>query len=77
MKKTFPITATERNAKVRAVLEAATRPMSPTLIAERIGEPWCCYPPYTAGSGMSSAITPVCKRIGAIQPARGLWALSK
>jgi hypothetical protein len=65
-------TAAERNAKVRAILESAAEPMTPTDIATKIGEPWCC-PAHTGP--LSSTISPVCQRIGAIQPQRGKWAL--
>jgi hypothetical protein len=52
----------ERNAKVRAVLLAATEPLGPSAIATLIGEPWCCY----GTSDYSAPITPICRRIGAV-----------
>jgi hypothetical protein len=70
MNKTPKPTAAERNAKVRAVLEKATEPMTPTDIAAKINEPWCC--PY---GPTSAPISPVCQRIGAVQPRKGVWEL--
>lgn len=62
-------TAAERNEKVRGVLAKATRPMSPSEIATQIREPWC-YDGYPS----TSAISPVCKRIGATSE-KGKWTL--
>jgi hypothetical protein len=69
-KKPASPTAEERNEKVRAVLLTATSPLGPTEIGRRIGEPWSCY----SGYGLSAAITPVCRRIGAIGE-KGKWSL--
>lgn len=66
------VTAAERDAKVRAVLESATEPMGPSAIATRIGEPWCCYGSF----GCSAPITPICRRIGAVG-VKGKWSLPK
>ena len=63
--------AAERNEKVRKVLLAANCPLSPSEIASRINEPWCCWGPR---AGMSAPISPVCKRIGAIGN-KGKWTL--
>lgn len=59
--KEAPTGAEVRNEKVRAVLRAATHPLGPTEIARRIGEKWCCD-----GYPLSSAIVPICRRIGAV-----------
>jgi hypothetical protein len=69
-KKPAAPTAEERNEKVRKVLLAAPGPMGPTEIGRRIGESWCCYGNY----GISAAITPVCRRIGATGE-KGKWSL--
>jgi hypothetical protein len=53
----------DRDNKVRAVLQAATGPLGPTEIARLINEPWCVIQP--GNYAQSSAITPVCRRIGA------------
>lgn len=66
------VSTEERNAKVRAVLEASNEPMGPSAIAEKIGESWCCYGSY----GVSAPITPICRRIGAIG-VKGKWHLPK
>jgi hypothetical protein len=63
-------TAEERNEKVRKVLLAAPGPMGPTEIGRRIGESWCSYGNY----GLSAAITPVCRRIGAVGE-KGKWSM--
>ena len=68
------ITASEKDEKVRAVLNAATKPMSPSEIGMRIAEPWCTgaftkrfsYP-------SAAAISPSLKRIGAEKVRRGQW----
>lgn len=70
--KPVPPNAAERNEKVRAVLAAATGPLSPSEIASKINEPWCCWGPR---AGMSAPISPVCKRIGAVVVKRGQWVL--
>lgn len=57
--------AEHRNEKVRSVLLAATEPLGPTEIASRIAEEWCCYD-GKSHYGKSAAITPVARRIGAI-----------
>ncbi len=62
----------ERDEKVRAVLRIANEPLSPSEIARRIKEPWCC----DGGFGMSAPITPICKRIGAVGD-KGKWSLAK
>lgn len=64
--------AEERNAKVRAVLLAATAPLGPSEIGRRIGEPWCCCGSW----GMSAPITPICRRIGAVG-VKGKYTLPK
>ncbi len=75
MKKTkHEITPAQREEKVRAVLQAAKGPMSPSGIASQINEDWCCWGPR---AGMSAPISPVCKRIGAVQVKRGQWVLPK
>ena len=51
-----------RDNKVRAILLAAAEPLGPTEIARRINEDWCGGGRYPS----SSAITPVCRRIGAV-----------
>ena len=56
-------TAAERNAAVLAVLKAAERPLSPSEIASRVNQPWCCDGNYPK----TSAISPVCARIHAVQ----------
>jgi hypothetical protein len=63
----------ERNAKVRAVLLAATEPLGPSEIGARIGEPWSCWDKW---SGKSAAITPICRRIGAVG-INGKYTLAK
>ena len=63
--------AEQRNEKVRAVLRNALQPMAPSAIAAAIGEPWCCCGIY----GISAAISPVCKRIGAVR-VKGGWTLA-
>ena len=68
--KPAPPTAEERNAKVRKVLLAAPGPMGPSEIGRRIGESW-----FACGNfGISAAITPVCRRIGAVGD-KGKWSL--
>lgn len=67
-------TSTEdRNAKVRAVLLAATEPIGPTEIARRINELWCKADSYF----LSSSIAPVLKRIGAVRHNGGEYTLAK
>jgi hypothetical protein len=70
MKKLAGPSAEECNEKVRKVLLAALGPMGPTEIGRQIGESWCCYCNY----GISAAITPVCRRIGAVGE-KGKWSL--
>ena len=62
-------TSKQRDEKVQAVLAHATESLSPTRIAELINEPWCC--PY---GPTSAPISPVCKRIGAVNHG-GKWSL--
>lgn len=61
-------TATEKNAKVLAVLAATSAPLGPTEIARRINEKWCCD-----GFPASAPITPVLRRIGAVRHKGGLY----
>lgn len=63
--------AEHRNEKVRAVLAESLTPVGPSEIGRRIGEPWCCG----SGYGYSAPITPVCRRIGAINT-KGKYSLS-
>lgn len=70
--KPVPPTAAERNEKVRKVLASAVRPLSPSEIASKINEPWCCW---ARGAGMSAPISPVLKRIGATAVRRGQWVM--
>ncbi|MDB5937493.1 MAG: hypothetical protein JWQ01_4837 [Massilia sp.] len=76
--------AEDRNAKVRAVLLAATEPLGPSRIGELINEKWSCYRVSSAISrqgaaigreGKSAAITPICRRIGAVG-VKGKWSLA-
>jgi hypothetical protein len=64
--------ADHRNAAVTRVLRAAGKPLTPSEIALAIREPWCVYDdgPHTK----TAAVSPVCKRIGAINEGRGKWA---
>jgi hypothetical protein len=68
--------ADERNAKVRAVLLAATEPLGPSRIGELVNEKWSCFNtgPTTGKYGLSAAITPICRRIGAVG-VKGKWSL--
>ena len=63
-------TAAERNEKVRSVLLAASAPLGPNEVAERIGEDWCRW----NGQGLGSAVTPALRQIGA-KVGKGKWAL--
>jgi hypothetical protein len=65
-------TAEERNEKVRAVLKAAIAPMTPSQIAEQIKEDWC----WSRWGSNTAAISPICKRIGAVAVRRGQWVLT-
>jgi hypothetical protein len=55
-------TTEHRNAAVLKVLQEADGPMTPTKIAKKINEPWCC--PW---GPCSAPISPVLKRIGAVR----------
>lgn len=61
-------TAAERDAAVLAVLQETTHGLSPSEIAQRINQPWCC--PFGA---CAAPVSPVLKRIGAIKLRRGVW----
>jgi hypothetical protein len=61
-------TAAERNAAVLAELQKAPNGLTPTEIAVRINQPWCC--PFGA---CSAPVSPVLKRIGAVKLRRGVW----
>lgn len=65
--------AAYRDERVRVVLRDALRPITPSEIASRINEPWCCWAPR---AGMSAPISPCLKRIGATKVKRGLWILA-
>lgn len=71
------IDAEVRNEAVRAVLLAATGPLGPSHIGELVNEGWSCYSRgRTIGrDGKSAAITPICRRIGAVG-IKGKWALA-
>ena len=64
------MTEQARKERVREVLRAASEPLGPTQIAERIGEAWCMW----NGTGFGSAVTPVLRRIGA-KKSSGKWSL--
>jgi len=64
------MTEEARKERVREVLRAASEPLSPIQIAERIGEAWCMW----NGSGFGSAVTPLLRKIGA-KKSSGKWSL--
>lgn len=70
------IDAEVRNEAVRAVLLDAIEPLGPSRIGELVNEGWSCYiRGRTVGSaGKSAAITPICRRIGAVG-IKGKWSL--
>ena len=61
-------TTAERNYAVLMELMRAPGGLTPTQIAQRIGQPWCC-----AHGACSAPISPVLKRIGAVKLRRGVW----
>ena len=63
--------ASHRNAAVKRVLRAAGKALTPSEIAREIREPLCLYDGYYTNT---AAVSPVCKRIGAINEGRGKWA---
>lgn len=66
-----PYDASHRNGAVKRVLLAAGKAITSSEIAREIREPWCMY----AGDyENTAAISPVCRRIGAISVSRGKWA---
>lgn len=68
--------AQERNQKVLDVLNSlTTEPLGPSDIAAKINEPWCMY--RGTECPMSSAISPVCKRIGAVVADREKFGFGK
>jgi hypothetical protein len=58
----------ERDEEVLFVLKRAEEPLGPTEIARRINQPWCVN-----GYPLSSAITPVLRRIGATPTGKGKY----
>ena len=65
------VTTADRNAKVLAALKKFKGPVSPTQIADEINEPWCMDGRYPK----TAVISVICKRIGAVQPRRGVWTV--
>lgn len=59
--------AQERNQKVLDVLNAATEPLSPSDIGNKINEPWCMDVYMGRNYPKTAAISPVCKRVGAVR----------
>ena len=64
-----PITE-DRNAAVLVVLNSTKAPLGPTEIARRINQPWC---KYGQSAFLSSAISPILKRIKAVRHNGGEW----
>lgn len=65
--------AEHRNAAVRRVLLATDRALTPSQIGKAVNEDWCVYGARTWREPITAAISPVCKRIGAVLVARGQW----
>jgi len=64
------MTEEARKERVREVLRAASEPLGPIQIAERIGEAWCMW----NGSGFGSVVTPLLRKVGA-KKSSGKWSL--
>ena len=65
--------AEHRNAAVKRVLLAAEVPLTPSEIGKLIYEDWCVYPGVLWRDPITAAISPVCKRVGAVLVSRGRW----
>jgi len=63
----------DRDNQVRAVLATAEKPLGPTEIARRVGQAWCGGLP--GDYGLSSAVVPVLRRIGATRVGTGQYIL--
>lgn len=70
-KKPAAMTEEARKERVREVLRAASDPLSPIEVAERIGEGWCMW----NGSGFGSAVTRLLRKVGA-KKSSGKWSLT-
>lgn len=60
-----------RDRAVLKVLQEAKEPIGPSEIARRINQPWCVD---DTGNPLSSRITPILRRIGAVRHAAGRWS---
>ena len=72
MEKIIDMSKNDRNNKVLAILEQATKPLGPTEIARRINEQWCMI----GGQPQSSIITPVLRKLGVKGDISGKYSLT-